>query len=426
MTANSAPDLPDRDRDILRGLADRKARIADAPDNRERRESWYALDAGESHRPMILAEIAGVRDAVHWSDSVALECTSEWGRQIEHAFRAEFYQYETLADDHVIEPVWNVGWCVQCSDFGVQAVQHHTASDDVRFGARRWDPPIADLDADFDKLHPRTYTVDRNATQATLHRFEQLFGDILTVRIRRSFWWTLGMTQTAINLIGLEGLMLAMFDNPGGLHRLMAFLRDDHAAYARWLEVEGLLTLNNENDYIGSGSMGYTRALPADGYDPDAGARLRDLWVLSESQETVGVGPDQFGEFIFPYQKALSDLFGCTYYGCCEPVHNRYHILRGMENLRRISVSPWADEAFMAEACRNDDIVYSRKPNPTLVSTGIFDEDAIRDDLRKTLRAAEGCRLEIIMKDVHTLCDQPDRLPRWVALARETADEVRA
>ena len=59
-----------------------------------------------------------------------------------------------------------------------------------------------------------------------------MFGDILPVRIRGGFWWTLGMTWTAIELIGLENLMLSMFDNPAGLHRLMAFLRDDHLAFA--------------------------------------------------------------------------------------------------------------------------------------------------------------------------------------------------
>ena len=33
------------------------------------------------------------------------------------------------------------------------------------------------------------------------------------------------------DLVGLEGLMLLMYDDPDGLHRLMAFLRDDHLAF---------------------------------------------------------------------------------------------------------------------------------------------------------------------------------------------------
>ena len=83
-----------------------------------------------------------------------------------------------------------------------------------------------------------------------------------------------------------------------------------------------------------------------------------------------------------------------------------------------MSVSPWADERFMADALDRA-VVFSRKPNPTLISTARFDEAAIRADLRQTLEAARDCRLEIIMKDVHTLNNEPERLPRWVQIARE-------
>jgi len=63
--------------------------------------------------------------------------------------------------------------------------------------------------------------------------------------------------------------------------------------------------------------------------------------------------------------------------------------------------------------------VYSRKPNPTLISTERFDEAAIRADIRHTLSAAKGCRVELVMKDVHTLNNEPERAARWVKIARE-------
>ena len=150
---------------------------------------------------------------------------------------------------------------------------------------------------------------------------------------------------------------------------------------------------------------------------------MPDLWVLSESQETVGVGAEQFEEFIFPYQKTITDLFGKVYYGCCEPVHHRVHVLKKIPNLARVAVSPWADEKIMARELGRR-YVYSRKPNPALISTARFDETVIRADLRQTLEVAGDCRLEIIMKDIHTLNNQPDRLPRWVQLARETIAET--
>jgi len=164
--------------------------------------------------------------------------------------------------------------------------------------------------------------------------------------------------------------------------------------------------------------MGYTHALPQNG----GPVRARDLWVLSESQETVLVSPKMFEEFVFPYQLPVIERFGRSYYGCCEPVHSRWHLLQKIPNLKRVSISPWCDEEFMADALGRD-YVFSRKPNPTLISTERFDEDTIRGDLRKTLKAAASCNVEIIMKDVHTLAGEPWRMARWVKIAREVIEE---
>lgn len=407
-----------QDRNVLRRLAERKLEIAADPINEERRAAWLALDSGANSRVMVLAEHGGIKDQRKPFSVGSLECTGEWARGIERALRAEATLFEELRDDHVVEPVINVGWQVGIGNFGVEAVVHQ-GGDAEHMGSRSWEPPIKDLDGDFDKLRPRTFCVDRDATMAQRQRLEDVFAGILPVRMRGAHYWTMGLTWKAIDLIGLEGLMLSMYDNPDGLHRLMAFLRDDELALSRWLEEQELYSLNNENDYIGSGSMGYTADLPQDA-TRQAGSPVReqDLWVLLESQETVGVGPELFEEFVFPYQLSIAERFGKTYYGCCEPLDNRWSIIKRIPNLARVAVSPWADQRFMAEALGRD-YVFSRKPNPTLISTGQFDEDAIRADLRETLEAAHGNRLEIIMKDVHTLNNEPERLARWVQIARE-------
>ncbi len=416
------PEIPKADLEILRTLARRKREVAEHPVNLERKESWYRLDRGDPGRPMILAEHGSICDARSPMSSVVLQCTDPWARGMEWYMRYELYCFETLQDDHVMEADLRVGWNINATGYGVAPVAH-TAADYDGMGARNWDPALKDLDADFDKLQQRTFSVDREATLAAKEKMEAIFGDILQVRLRSSFWWTFGMTIVAIDLIGLEGLMLAMYDNPAGLHRLMKFLHDDHLAFAQWAEREGLLTLNNENDYIGSGSMGYAHDLPREGLAPGASARMKDLWLLLESQETVGVGPELFEEFIFPYQQSLAQHFGKVYYGCCEPVHTRWHVLKRLPNLARVSVSPWADEAFMARELGRD-YVYSRKPNPALISTARFDEEAILADLRRTLTTAHDCRVELIMKDVHTLNNEPERLPRWVELARQASAEM--
>jgi hypothetical protein len=410
--------LKPRDLDILRRLAETKAALAAEPANTAKREAWYAFDAGAAAGPRVLIETGGIQPSV--VPLGALECEDTWARGIEQALRSAIFQAGTVGDDTVVEDSWPVNWRVERSGYGVQAVQHR-ADNDGRLGAKRWDPPIKNLDGDLDKLRPQTFRLDREGTLASQARLEAVFEGILDVPIRGPFWWTLGMTIVAIDLIGLDNLMLYMYDNPAGLKRLMQFLCDDHLAFAKWLEAQGLLSLNNENDYIGSGSRGFTRRLPAASRKPGEPVRTTDLWVLLESQETVGVGPELFEEFIFPYQARIAKEFGLVYYGCCEPVNNRIGILKRLPNLDRISVSPWADEEVMARECGRA-IVYSRKPNPALISTSLFDEAAIRKDIRTTLEKARGCRIELLMKDVHTVNNDPARTARWVALAR---DEIR-
>ncbi len=412
------------DIDILRGLYQHKAQLAQQPVMAERRDLWTRLASwtngnGGGTRPMILAETQGVLDEL--IPLASLECREEWARQMERSLRELVFRVEHVQDDWVIEPWIDYGWFITTGSFGVERVLVR-GENEGRLGSYHWDAPIQDLDHDFDKLHIRELSVDREKTLAWKDLLEAHFGDILPVRLRANYWWTTGMTWEAINLIGLEGLMLALYDNPAGLHRLMALLRDDFLHLLDWVEDEGLLTLNNENDYIGSGSIGYTKDLPADGWSTVKPARVQDLWGLSESQETVGVSPRLFEEFIFPYQQPVIERFGLSYYGCCEPVHSRFKIIKQLKNLRRVSVSPWCDQERIARDLA-DEIIFCRKPNPALISTEAWDEEAMRADIRSTLRAAAGCRLEFSMKDVHTLNNQPRRLGRWVQLAREEIEE---
>jgi hypothetical protein len=144
------------------------------------------------------------------------------------------------------------------------------------------------------------------------------------------------------------------------------------------------------------------------------------MWGFAESQETVGVSPEMFAEFVFPYQQPLLERFGLSCYGCCEPLDKRWHIVQQIPNLRRVSVSPWADPPSMAEML-GDRYIYSMKPSPTDLAMGSFDEDRIRAKLREEFRITRDCRVEAIMKDNHTIGNDPQRVIRWVQIAREEA-----
>ena len=400
---------------ILRELARRVYDISQEPVMEERWRLWLKHDAFQGERPMILAETGGVLDEL--IPVSMLRCTEDSARWIERGLLNTIFVYEMVQDDTVVEPYIDCNWHISTGDYGVQEITHRPDTGGT-LGAIRWDPPLRNVREDLEKLRFRQFSVDREATLRRKQQLEEIFDGILTVRIHGSFWWTMGLTIVAIRLIGLDNLMLYMYDDPEGMHKLMSFLRDDHLNMIQWCEREGLLSLNNRNDYIGSGSHGYTNALPQADYREGGPVRLKDLWCLSESQETVGVSPAMFAEFILPYQMPIIEKFGFCYYGCCEPIHTRWESIATIPNLRRLSISPWCDQKIMAEVCR-DKYTFCRKPNPEQVSRPKFDEEAARADIRNTLDTARGCHVELVMKDVHTVSKDRERLGRWVAIARE-------
>jgi hypothetical protein len=211
-----------------------------------------------------------------------------------------------------------------------------------------------------------------------------------------------------------------MYDHPGELHTLMAFLRDGYLSKLDFWDNSGLLTPNNNGAYVGSGGFGWSDELPG-----DTPSRVKGMWGLSESQETAAVSGEMFEEFVLPYQKPLMERLGLVCYGCCEPLDHRWNALEKIPNLRRVSVSPWSDTAKMAEMLGSR-YVYSLKPNPAGIAVPAIDEDAIRAGLRKTLQATarHGCPVEIIMKDCHTFGGNPSNPARWCAIALEEAHSV--
>jgi len=403
------------DRDLLRRLAGRVREIADDDSMPQRRQRWKDLNSLRSHRPMVVAFPEGA-----WRELIpreTLECEDDSLHGIEMNLRQTIYWWDVHRDDKAIDPWFSMGWVVSNDGYGVELPRIHVEE----LGAYTWDPPIKDVSTDMAQLHFRNWQVDREATQRNMDRIHDLFGDLLPPRIRGRGWWSLGLTATAAFMIGLENLMMWMFDRPDDLHRLMAFLRDDAINTIEWWEREALFAPHDAADYNGSGGLAYTDELPQPDHEEGEPIRLIDVWGFAESQETVGVGPDQFAEFILPYQAPILQKFGLNYYGCCEPIDNRFDRLKEhVPRLRALSVSPWSDVDVMAEKLGRD-YVYCRKPNPAPLSVG-FNEKVLREDLQNTLRAAGNLNLAMIMKDTHTIQNEPERLTKWLAMAYEEVD----
>jgi hypothetical protein len=404
-----------RDRQVLRDLAQQAAELVARPIEAEKRDLWYRHNALEPTRPVVFCDPENGWNEIITEDQIV--CENELAQSWEMTLRKEIFWGTIMGDDRVVEPFFNVPYTYTDSGWGLEKVNHKVMAD----GSYAWDAPLKDYERDFEKLHFPEITVDYETTHKVVDLAQEVVGDFLPVRLKGVWWWTLGMTWTLIDLRGLEQMMYDMYDHPDGLHKLMAFLRDGHLAKLDFLQEHGLLSLNNDSTYVGSGGFGWTDELPQ--ADFNGKVRAQDMWGFCDSQETVQVSPKLFAEFVFPYQAPIMERFGINCYGCCEPLDKRWHVVKNFPNLRRVSVSPWAKIPNMAEMLE-DQYIFSMKPSPTPLAMPVMNEELVRTSLREAIRATRNCRVEIIMKDNHTIGHNPNNVIRWCQIAQEEAARV--
>jgi hypothetical protein len=411
----SPPDQKEKNllRELARELADRAAR----PVEKKKQALWTDHNDLRETRPLVFIDPENGWNEIITQDM--LRCEHPVYRVWEMYLRKELHWADVLKDDKVIEARFPVSYDYTDSGWGLTETQIVSGTKD---GSYTWEAPLQNYDEDFEQLTFPLITVDYERTDRIVDIARSLFDGILEIELRGVWWWTLGMTWDFIKLRGLENLMLDMYDNPDGVHKLMAFLRDGMLQKLNFLEDSGLLSLNTGGTYVGSGGFGWTRELAAEDSETSP-VRTQDMWGFAESQETVGVAPQMFGEFIFPYQKSILERFGLNCYGCCEGLDKRFHYVKQFPRLRRISVSPWADKKTMSEYLGKD-YIYSLKPQPAVLAAGSIDEDYIRREARDYLEITKANRTEIIMKDNHTLGGNPDNARRWVEILRSEIDRI--
>ena len=173
-------------------------------------------------------------------------------------------------------------------------------------------------------------------------------------------------------------------------------------------------------------TFAFTDELPG----PDVAARrpltTHDVWGFLDSQETTGISPDMYAEFIYPYYRRIAEQYGMLSYGCCEAVDPVWDkCLHEIPNLRKVSISPWCNEEMMGERLRGTNIVYHRKPTPNILGTEVvLNEDAVRACVTKTMNAARGCEIEFSQRDVYTVHNDMAKVRRYVELIRECSENA--
>ncbi len=405
-----------QDREILRELAKKQLFYANQECNLKRREEWYRHNELQGERPLIHLEMGTFE---HEILPERMRCTGDFARQIERTLYCNFLNQELFDDDRVTPDYYGVGYDSYFTLFNlpvqVQGVKDAAGNTSV---GHHFVSQIEDLEEDWEKLGETRFGVNPAASLERKAAIEEVIGDILPVRMEGSCLYSVP-TQMVVHLMSMETMMFSMYDYPELFQKMMGRIADDTLAYYRLLEKEGLILPTTGGGFLGQGSWCYNHTLPDE--KAPGSYTTKDVWGFMDSQETVSISPEMFEEFIFPCYKKISESFGLLSYGCCEPVDPIWeNCISRLENLRKVSISPWCNEAYMGERLRGSKIIYHRKPSPNYLGTGtLLDEEAFRTHIRESLQAARGCEMEITQRDVYTINKDISKAKRYVDIIKE-------
>jgi len=410
-----------KDIEILRKLASHYAAIAALPIQAEKRKLWTDHFSLKKTRVPILATY-GMWNV--WCREVfgddRLECADPFFRQYERDLTMRIFQHEVVGDDTIQEPWITLGASLTGGWGNVWGVAETMHGAGVEGGAAAFDPPLKSWD-DVAKLRMTHHAVDEVATARNLDRLASAIGGLLPIDVSRTpvcSGFMADISTSITKLRGLETLMTDMYEDPAELHRLLAFMRDGILENNREAEAAGHFTLTS----------GQNQAMPYAGTleppRPNSGPRRRqDIWGFAAAQEFTLISPEFHEEFLFQYQKPIYEQFGLVHYGCCEDLGRKIAMLRQLQNLRSIAVTPVANVATCA-AQIGTDYAISWRPNPTDMVCYGYNEDRVRRIISTGLLACQGGYPHIHLKDIETVEDDVTRLTRWVKLVREVAKQV--
>lgn len=412
-------DISLEDKTILRTYAEKIARCAEHPINDERADLWRRHNDLKDKYPLVLAFPEGAWNELEAGAGFINRCSGDLARQWESSLFKTLYHAQIIQDDAPIEAVFPAPLSLHNSGWGIEA--HHATTGQAK-GSHGISAVINDID-DLDKILIPTITVDWVESEQIYQLVESVFEGLLKPYRHCPHWMQIEPLDVYIKWRGIENLFMDLMLNPEMVHQAVTKIVDGHISMVKSLERQGALIISNRTGYTGSGGLAYTSELPGPDFD-GSHVRTRDLWGSATAQIFSEVSPEMHEEFALAHERRYLELFGLNCYGCCEPLHGKLdRIMRIIPRLRRISISPWADVVKSVQMLE-DKYVFSWKPNPSLICSPQCDMDHVRMEMRGFLEKTRGCVTELVMKDTHTIHNQPERISEWVRITREEIDRI--
>ena len=406
------------DVEAVRSVARQVAEIAALPVQEEKRKLWRKVNALEECRPLVW-----INELPWWEldcEELHPRAGQDFARGVEARLRNTLYLWRHMPVDMVVDGFYAVGYASGDTGYGVEGQSTlGESADGYGFGSREY-IPVLNTDEDIEKIQMPVVTVDWEATDRNYAMACELLGDVMPVKKQGMSTQWYAPWDILIQWYGVTELMVDMVDRPEFVDAVTARMVDALCSRLDQQEELGLLSATNNNHRVGSGGLGITDLLPQPDCPDRDHCRAIDQWGTSTGQIFSEVSPEMHWEFCLKHEMRYLERYGLNCYGCCEPLHNKMGILRRVPRLRRISMSTWIDVEKAAEELKAD-YIFSYKPNPAVLAWDKWDPQEGRRDLCSVLERTNGCRRELIMKDVSTVRNEPHRVWEWCALAMEVA-----
>lgn len=401
-----------KEKQIIRDLAKQYMEMASSDKQQRMNERMKATNDLKIVRPPVLI------DEIPWyqiniDDELTCVCTS--GKRIqklETFLRRAIYRWKHFKADTLFEPFYRIKMAVDSTGIGIEKKEAIIRTDSTNNIVSHCYEDILEDESMLEKILLPTLTLRPDKDADNMEYFSELLGDVMPVKICGHGRIYANIWDQIANFRGIEPIMYDLYDRPEYMHALMDRFCKITETWMDFYEQKMHMDPTDPNLHC---TPAMVSGLAEDG--------LKATWFRGTAQALTSVSPDMFKEFEIDHIKHLAERCAYTYYGCCEPLHDKMDVIKEIKNLRKIGVSPWADIESSAEQIGGD-YVYARKPNPANVAIET-DPAVIRKEIEDTVKACikHGCPCEFVLKDISTVSHKPENLIVWAQTVSDVLDQ---
>jgi hypothetical protein len=403
------------DTKVLRELGKKYMEAAMEMKNEEARRLWRKLNGLKPERPMVTIHQLPWNE-LNVDNELTPRCSDLYLRKVETGLRRDLFSWKHFPVDMTLDPFIQCQLCIDGITFGIYVNENVAVTDatsDVR--GHGYINQIRD-EEDLEKIRMPDPVLNAAETERRYHLLQEVFTGVVPVE-KVGYQGNLAVWDRIVEFISPEGVLFDLIDRPEFSHKMTELFFRWHRILFEKMEARGLLAAGVKLIHC---TGAFSDELPTPGFIPEK-PKMKDRWIHGAAQIFSTVSPQMHDEFEISYTKPLFEKFGLGYYGCCEPLDRKVGIISKIKNVRKVSMSPWADKDRGAEALGTS-FVFSSKPNPTFLAPADFHIEQTIADIKETMDICKrySTPVEFILKDVSTVNYKPARLTEWADAVMKT------